>query len=286
MTWSTWLFLIVAALALIFLGLTAVGAVRWTGATQAILARLEAQRLPASAARYDPREIEGLPAPVQRYFRTVLTLGQAIVTAATLEHTGRFNLSATGEQWKPFTSRQRVIVQRPGFLWDARIALVPGVAVRVHDSYSDGEGLLHAAVSGLFSVAHLRGGGDLARGELMRFFAEAAWYPTALLPSQGVRWAAVDEHSASATLVDGPLSLTLLFRFDEAGHMASVLAQARGRMVGKETSSAPWEGTWSNHQRVDGMTVPLTGEVAWLLPEGRKTYWRGTVTSLTYEWSP
>jgi hypothetical protein len=286
MTWSTWLFLIVAALALIFLGLTAVGAVRWTGATQAILARLEAQRLPASAARYDPREIEGLPAPVQRYFRTVLTPGQAIVTAATLEHTGRFNLSATGEQWKPFTSRQRVIVQRPGFLWDARIALVPGVAVRVHDSYSDGEGLLHAAVSGLFSVAHLRGGGDLARGELMRFFAEAAWYPTALLPSQGVRWAAVDEHSASATLVDGPLSLTLLFRFDEAGHMASVLAQARGRMVGKETSSAPWEGTWSNHQRVDGMTVPLTGEVAWLLPEGRKTYWRGTVTSLTYEWSP
>jgi hypothetical protein len=286
MTWLTWLLLIVAALALIFLGLTAVGAKRWTGATQAILARLEAKRLPASPTRYDPREIEGLPAPVQRYFRTVLTPGQAIVTAATLEHTGRFNLSPTGEQWKPFTSRQRVIVQRPGFLWDARIAVAPGMAVRVHDSYSDGEGLLHAAVSGLFSVAHLQGGGELARGELMRFFAEAAWYPTALLPSQGVRWTAVDGHSASATLTDGALSVTLLFRFDEAGHMASMLSQARGRIVGKEVSLAPWEGTWANHQRVDGMTVPLTGEVAWLLPEGRKTYWRGTVTSLNHEWSP
>jgi hypothetical protein len=31
--------------------------------------------------------------------------------------------------------------------------------------------------------------------------------------------------------------------------------------------------------------VPLTGEVAWLLPEGRKTYWRGTITSLRHEWS-
>lgn len=286
MTWLTWLFLIVAALALIFVGLTAVGGMRWTGATQAILARLEAKRLPAAPARYDPREIEGLPAPVQRYFSTVLTPGQAIVTAATLEHTGHFNLSPTGEQWKPFTSRQRVIVQRPGFLWDARIAMAPGVSVRVHDSYADGEGLLHAAVFGLFSVADLRGGGELARGELMRFFAEAAWYPTALLPSQGVRWTAVDGHSAKATLTDGALSITLLFRFDASGLMTSMRAEARGRIVGNEVSSAPWEGTWANHQRVDGMTVPLSGEVAWLLPEGRKTYWRGTVTSLNHEWSP
>jgi hypothetical protein len=31
------------------------------------------------------------------------------------------------------------------------------------------------------------------------------------------------------------------------------------------------------------MTVPLTREVAWLWPEGRKAYFRGAVTSLTYE---
>lgn len=286
MTWLTWFLLIAVLLAMVFVGLTTAGAVRWTAATQAILARLEAQRLPASAARYDPCEIEDLPAPVRRYFSTVLTPGQPFVTAATLEHTGSFNMSTTGEQWKPFTSRQRVIVRRPGFLWDARIAMAPGVAVRVHDSYSDGKGLLHAAVLGLFSVAQMQGGGELARGELMRFFAEAAWYPTALLPSQGVQWAAVDEHSANATLTDGSLSLTLLFRFDDAGHMASVRAEARGRLVGRETSMAPWEGTWSSHQRVDGMTVPMVGEVAWLLPEGRKTYWRGTVTSLSHGWSP
>lgn len=286
MTWFTWLVLIGVLLALSWAGLTAWGSLRWAKATQAITDRLEAQRLPASAGRYDPREIEDLPAPVRRYFSAVLTPGQPIVTAVTLEHTGSFNMSPTGEQWKPFTSRQRVIVRRPGFLWDARIAMAPGVPVRVHDSYSGGQGLLHAAVLGLFNVAQLQGGGELARGELMRFFAEAAWYPTALLPSQGVQWAAVDEHSANATLTDGVLSLTLLFRFDDAGHMASVRAEARGRLVGKEASMAPWEGTWSNHQRVEGMTVPMTGEVAWLLPEGRKTYWRGTVTSLTFEWSP
>jgi hypothetical protein len=33
----------------------------------------------------------------------------------------------------------------------------------------------------LFTVADLHGPGDIAQGELMRFFAETAWYPTALL---------------------------------------------------------------------------------------------------------
>lgn len=48
-------------------------------------------------------------------------------------------------------------------------------------------------------AADLRGAlGEVAQGELMRFFAEAAWYPTALLPSQGVRWQAVDDTSARA----------------------------------------------------------------------------------------
>jgi hypothetical protein len=68
----------------------------------------------------------------------------------------------------------------------------PGLPVRVHDAYVAGEGVLNARVLGLVSVVDMRGTGEVAEGELMRFFAEAAWYPTALLPSQGVRWQAVD----------------------------------------------------------------------------------------------
>ncbi|MEW6572491.1 MAG: DUF6544 family protein [Bacillota bacterium] len=44
-----------------------------------------------------------------------------MVPAVTVEHVGTFNMSETGEQWKPFTSTQRVITQRPGFDWEARV---------------------------------------------------------------------------------------------------------------------------------------------------------------------
>jgi hypothetical protein len=155
----------------------------------------------------------------------------------------------------------------------------------VADSYIAGEGLLHAAVLGLFTVAKVHGGGEIARGEFMRFCAEAAWYPTVLLPSQGVRWEAVDEHSANAFIVDSPLALTLLFGFNEAGLINSVHAHSRGGMVGGKVVMMPWECRLSDYQMREGMTVPSTGEAAWIRPEGRKPYFRGTITSVSYEFA-
>jgi hypothetical protein len=61
---------------------------------------------------------------------------------------------------------------------------------------------LRATIEGLITMADLGGDGNIARGEFMRWFADVARYPTALLPSQGVRWEAVDDHSANATMVD------------------------------------------------------------------------------------
>ena len=244
LNWLLWLVLALSVLAAAVAGVSAYGTRRWTDTATVLLKKLEATRIddadrPPAAARFDSRELRGLPAPVQRYFGAALKEGQPIITAATLELAGTFNLSATAEQWKPFTSRQRIITRRPGFLWDAKIAMLPGLTVRVHDAYIAGQGLLHAAVLGLFTMADIHGGGEIARDELFRFFAEAVWYPTALLPSQGVRWEAIDDRSANATLVDGPLKLTLLFRFNDVGLIDSVRAEARGAMVGRAMVMIP-----------------------------------------------
>ena len=285
--WLKWIVPAVAVVVVLAAALVAYGRWRWARSTDALVARLEAARVATDVTRYDSaRELAAVPAPVRRYFQSVLTEAQSIVTAATVDHIGTFNMSDAGHAWKPFSSRQRVVTRRPGFVWDGRVTALPGINVHVHDAYVAGEGILHPAVMGLVTLFDLRGPGDVAQGELMRFLAEAAWYPTALLPSQGVRWAPIDDRSARATLVDGDLSLTLSFVFSADGPIESVRAEARGRTVGKTIVPTPWEGRWSNLQWRDGMLVPLTGEVAWLTPEGRKPYWRGTITALRYEMAP
>lgn len=285
MTWIIWLIVAIGAIVAIVAGLAAYGAARWAGSTHALMFRLESTRLAATSLRYRADELDGLPAPVRRYFSSVLKDGQPIIGAVTVEHVGSFNLNPTGERWKPFTSRQRVVTRRPGFVWNARIAMLPGVAVYVHDAYVGGAGILNPAILGLFSLARKIDAQALAQGEFVRFFAEAAWYPTALLPSQGVHWAPVDDHSATATLADSKLSVTMLVSFNDADLIDSVRVEARAAQVDNTVVPTPWEGRYSNYQKRDGMLVPLEAEASWLRSDGRKPYWRGTIISLAYEFS-
>ncbi len=293
MTVMLWVGIALAALVVLAAGWRALGAARWTELVRTHTTQLESgsagarERLP-SPARFDARELEGLPPPVQRYFRQVLTDGQPIIAAASIEMTGTINMSATAEQWKPFTSRQRVVTHRPGFLWDARVVMFPGLPAHVEDSYIAGHGRLMVKVLGWFTVADLQGEGEIARGEFMRYFAESPWYPTALLPSQGVRWVGVDDASARASLIDGPIALTLLFRFNDAGLITSVRAEARGAGAGNEGAMVmlPWDCAFSDYQPQGGMLIPMTGEAAWMRPEGRKAYFVGRVKALRHEFLP
>jgi hypothetical protein len=277
---------VLAVVALLFVGVRAFGAYRWNTETQRLRSRLDAAREPVRPQTVDFRELEGLPAPVGRYFRAVLKEGQPMVSGIRVRHTGTFDMGEGAEvSWKPLTSDQVVVARRPGFDWNGRVAMMPGLPVRVHDSYAAGEGDLHASVLGLFTVADMRSTGEVAEGELMRCFAEAAWYPTALLPSQGVRWEAVGDRSAFATLEEGDHTIRMLFTFDERGLIDTVSAEARGRAVGGEIVPTPWRGCFWNYEERGGMLVPLDGEVAWLLPGGEKPYWRGHIAKISYRFA-
>ncbi|GAB5535056.1 MAG: hypothetical protein Rubg2KO_13050 [Rubricoccaceae bacterium] len=284
--WLRLLTLAFIGLATLYAAAFVYGASRWSARTQALRARLDAARVPPPTRTVNFGDLDGLPEPVQRYLRVVLTDGQPVVTDVTMQHTGTFNMSETTEQWRPFSSTQWVVARRPGFVWNGRIAMLPGLPARVHDAYVAGEGILHASLLGLFSVADLRGEDAMAEGELMRYLAEAAWYPTALLPSQGVTWDSVDNRSAYATLTDGDLEITMLFTFDTQGLVHTVESEARGRAVDGDIVPTPWRGRFWNYEERSGMRIPLDGEVAWLLPEGKKPYWRGHITALDYQFAP
>lgn len=282
MDWKVVLGIILGLVILAAVGIS-YGKLRWDTLTKELHAQLEAARVPIAPKVFEGCELEGLPAPVQRYFRTVLQEGQPIVSAVQMEQTGTFNMGENGDQWKPFVSSQYVVTRRPGFVWDARITVFPGGVAHVYDAYVAGKGVLRASMLGLVTIMDLPSTPELAQGELMRFFAEAAWYPTALLPSQGVRWDAVNDWSAQATMRDNGITLTMVFQFNGDGLIESVRAAARGRAVGDTVIPTTWEGRWRDYTWKQDMLIPLEGEVAWLLPDGPKPYWRGRITAITYE---
>ncbi|MBE0467569.1 MAG: hypothetical protein IBX71_10160 [Candidatus Desulforudis sp.] len=277
--------LILVTLAVFIAGTIIYGATRWRGKTADFRAKLEAMRIPITPTTYDARGIEDLPPPVQRYFRAVLQDGQPIITVVRLSQQGQFRLSEAEDSWRPYEATQLVATRPPGFDWDALIRMAPGVKVFVQDAYAAGTGILHAAVLGLVTVADMRGTPEMAQGELMRFLAEGPWYPTALLPSQGVRWEAMDDYSARATLEDGEVSVSIEFYFDEEGLIKMVRSQSRHRAVDGVLQATPWEGRFSAYANRAGMRIPLDGEVEWQLADGPLPYWRGRITEIDYEFA-
>jgi Family of unknown function (DUF6920) len=227
--------------------------------------------------------VAALPAPVARYFRAVLRDGQSGVRYARFSQRGDFLLRPTPDGWRPFTATQHAATDPPGFVWDARIRMAPGITVRVRDALVDGTGSMVGSVLGLFRLVSTQVTPEIGAGALHRYLAEAVWFPTALLPAYGVGWTPLDDSSARATLSVAATTVSLDFHFGHDGLVHRVFTSERARAVGGRFVLTPWQGRFLDYGEQDGMRIPLAGEVEWLLPEGPQVYWRGRLTEVSYE---
>jgi hypothetical protein len=278
--WIKGFALVTGGLAGSTLAAVAVGNLLWKRATKNAVRRLGSD---APAAGVFSREhLEGLPAPVLRYFELALTPGQRLLRGARMEHKGFFR-GGLDEPWSPFTSVQHFSSQPSGFVWDAAIHLAPLLTVRVRDSYIGGTGRMQGKIASLIPVIDQSGGAELNAGALHRLLAEMVWLPTALLPGRGVTWTAIDDTTARATLSDSGTTVWLDFQFSRTGEILGVSTPERYRDVEGTAVPTPWAGTFGSYQEVDGMRVPTEGEVAWILPEGRLSYWRGRIVRSAYD---
>jgi hypothetical protein len=282
--WLTVSTAIVGSAATAAVAAVALGVVLWDRHTARAI-----DRLPASSSATDSPapavfargQLAELPAPVVRYFELVLTPGQPVITRARIRWEGEF-LIAPGRPWSPFTAEQHYAVRPPGFVWDARIRMVPLVPTRVRDAYVDGTGMLEARVAALIPVAYTGGTPEMAAGELSRFLGEAVWLPTALLPAAGVRWDAIDDSTARATLTDRGTTVSLDVHFGAGGEIVRV-STLRHRAVNGTLVLTPWSARVGGYRRVHGMLIPGSGEAEWVLPNGSLPYWRGRPVDVQYE---
>jgi hypothetical protein len=247
------------------------------------VARLKEPEPPGTAEVpvFDVGRLEGLPPPVARYFTFALSPGQRIIARAHLRFTGTF--ASRPNAWAPFTAEQDVRATPPGFVWHARIDMMPVVPVLVRDTYVGGEGAMRAAAAGIIPIVDQHGTGEMAAASLQRFLAEAVWLPTALLPRDGLSWSPIDDTSARVTLTDGPTTVSLDVTFGPRGEIESTSTR-RYRDVKGTPVLTPWVGHHRDYERMGDMMIPTSGDVAWVLADGPQPYWRGRLVAATFDW--
>jgi hypothetical protein len=118
---------------------------------------------------------------------------------------------------------------------------------------------------------------------LLRWAGEAVMYPTALLPSQYVRWEPVDKNSAKLIITDGNTTGTYHVYFNEVGEIIRYESNDRYDRINGTYHRVGSIAYRSHYREIEGIKVPTQFLDLRILPDGtHQEFWKGKETAIQY----
>jgi hypothetical protein len=217
---------------------------------------------------YTSKQIKDLPVPVQRYFKYSLKENQSYISYVRLQHGGEFRAS---NNWASIKGEEYFTVQKPGFVWFGKVSLFSA-----KDIYIDGKGNLKVKLLSIIKIIDVTGK-EADQGELLRWLGEAPLFPTALLPSENLRWEPIDNNSAKGIFTDKNLTVDGIFYFTEEGQITQFKTKRY-----KDKTLENFTGHCGDYKTVDGVKVPFYLEATWNLESGNFSYAKFRVKKIEY----
>ncbi len=224
---------------------------------------------------YDPAQLVGLPEPVQRYFRNVLKPGQSYLRTVRLRHDGDFKTDLNGD-WMPITGEEYFRADTPDYIWVGTTAWFSA-----RDQYVAGRGSLTVRLLSVLPIQQ-GSGPSFDQGELLRWMAETAWFPTSLLPNDRVVWSPVDNYSATLTLTDHGQTVSCLMSFNEQDELVQCKAQRCNDPKHPETMQT-WVCRLFDYREMHGLRIPTQGGAAWVIDGDEKPYARFVLRDIAFD---
>ena len=234
----------------------------------------------AQSETFSFNDIEGLPEPVQRYFKYALKDGQEYIRFVRLKQVGEFRMKEN-QSWMPIKAEQYFTTEDPAFIWRVKFTMAPFIWIDGRDMYYQGKGIMLIKILSTITVANATGR-EMDISSLIRFLAEAPWFPTALLPSDYLEWKEIDSNSARAVIKDNGYTALGIFTFNEKGEIIKFVTNDRYMEADGKYFKEQWAGYYRNYQEIEGMKIPMEGEVEWNLSDKDLPYAKLKITDIQY----
>jgi hypothetical protein len=218
-----------------------------------------------------------LPVALEAYLHWAGGDGRRYITEVRQRQEGRLRTRMNGP-WYPVQGALSLKPAVPERIWTGVIKPYPLVRVTGRDAYVNHAGTMLIEAYSRFTLAHVTGP-EMDASALVTILAELPLAPSAMRPSDRLRWGPIDDRSAHATLRDGALSVSGIFTFAPSGAPIRFETDDRYRRVGKRTVRTPWLARYEQFANHDGWNVPVEMSAAWELTR----YVRTTSTFLHYE---
>jgi hypothetical protein len=199
--------------------------------------------------------------------------------SVSLTQSGRMKRSLDSSDWMAFTADQTISTHACEFDWRAKAG--PFGLISGRDALVDGEGRFDILALGIVPLARAEHTPALVCGELMRYLAEIAWAPSAILLNRTLRWRTDGPDTLSVGAGLGDTAAEVLLSLDSDGRIASGFAPDRPRSATAPTLPTPWRGCFSDYRLHGDFWLPFAGEVGWEIDGRQVPYWECRIETWT-----
>jgi hypothetical protein len=199
---------------------------------------------------------EGLPAPVERYYRELYGDEVPVISSAVIS--GRGRMRPAGPFYLPVRFRFTHIAGQ-GYRHYIEATLFGLPVLKINERYLDGAGLMEIPIAGSSEGPKINQGGNLG------LWSENIYMPSVYLTDPRVRWEAVDEETALLVVPFGEEEQQFVVRFDpESGRIRHFEAM---RYAGEEAAEKTlWIPTIIPGETIEagGAALDAAAELIWL----------------------
>lgn len=198
---------------------------------------------------------EGLPAPVERFYKTVY--GDRIPVIETAVIKGRADIAPFGVKMPA----RFLFVHEAGKGYRHYIeATWFGLPIiKVNERYVDGKSLFELPVG-----EPINNDPSTNQGANLAVWAEAAWFPSIWITDPRVRWEAVDDRTALLFVPFEDREENFVMRFNPETGMLDSMESMRYRDSGPEAKKILWITRNIEGKKIKGSKLDAIGSATWL----------------------
>lgn len=226
------------------------------------------------------KDILHLPEVIQKYIRRSGVIGKEKIAKVYLTQKGEMRTKPDAN-WMKVEAWQYFKPIKPSFLWVADVKAAPLLHLSGRDKYENGKGHMLIKALSLFPVADSKGP-TIDQGTMQRYMAEIIWFPTAMLEPY-IKWEAVGNNQAKATMNYGGVEASGIFTFAENGDVVSF--ETKRYYDRKEGATLE---TWfisireNGYKEFSGIRIPAKSSVTWKLKDGDFTWFNLEIVEVKY----